>query len=53
MRKPYVDGSVGLPFFSKISLHGSVERIRQFGLPVAIELIEKPAADNEQDDGGN
>jgi uncharacterized protein (TIGR04141 family) len=50
MRKPYADGSLGLPFFSKISLQGTIERIRQFGFPVAIELIEKPASDGETDD---
>jgi uncharacterized protein (TIGR04141 family) len=49
MRKPYADGSVGLPFFSKVSLQASVQRIMQFGLPVAIELIEKPASDAATD----
>lgn len=48
MRKPYVDGSLGLPFFSKVSLQAAVERIRQFGLPVAIELIEKPSSDEDE-----
>lgn len=41
MRKPYRDGSLGIPFFSKVSLQAAVERIRQFGFPVALELIEK------------
>ena len=50
MRKPYADGTVGLPFFSKVSLLASVERITQFGIPVAIELIEKPASDAAADD---
>ena len=50
MRKPYADGTVGLPFFSKVSLQASVERITQFGFPVAIELIEKPASDAAIDD---
>ncbi|EJM67012.1 sporadically distributed protein, TIGR04141 family [Pseudomonas sp. GM50] len=43
MRKPYADGSIDLPFFSKVSLQAACERIRQFGLSIAIELIEKPA----------
>jgi uncharacterized protein (TIGR04141 family) len=45
MRKPYADGSIGLPFFSKVSLQAAAERIAQFGIPLAIELIEKPASD--------
>ena len=43
MRKPYADGTLGLPFFSKVSLQAALERIAQFGIPVALELIEKPA----------
>ena len=43
MRKPYADGSLGLPFFSKVSLQAAAERIAQFGIPLAIELIQKPA----------
>lgn len=43
MRKPYADGSVGLPFFSKVSLQAAAQRVEQFGLAIAIELIEKPA----------
>jgi len=45
MRKPYADGSLGIPFFSKVSLQASIEKIRQFGFPVALELIEKPKGD--------
>lgn len=45
MRKPYADGTIGLPFFSKVSLQAAVERIKQFGFPLAIELIQKPASD--------
>lgn len=45
MRKPYADGTLGLPFFSKVSLQAAVERIQQFGIPVALELVEKPASD--------
>lgn len=51
MRKPYADGTLGLPFFSKVSLQAAVERIQQFGIPVEIELIEKPASDSASDDG--
>lgn len=46
MRKPYADGTLGLPFFSKVSLQAAVERIEQFGIRVEIELIEKPASDS-------
>lgn len=45
MRKPYADGSLGLPFFSKVSLQAAAERIAQFGIPLSIELIAKPASD--------
>jgi uncharacterized protein (TIGR04141 family) len=50
MRKPYADGSLGLPFFSKVSLQAAAERIAQFGIPVAIELIQKPADDGAEID---
>lgn len=46
MRKPYADGTLGLPFFSKVSLQAAAERIAQFGIPLSIELIEKPASDD-------
>jgi uncharacterized protein (TIGR04141 family) len=45
MRKPYADGTLGLPFFSKVSLQAAAQRIEQFGLAIAIELIEKPAGE--------
>lgn len=51
MRKPYADGSIDLPFFSKVSLQAAAERIGQFGIPIAIELIEKPASESAADDG--
>lgn len=41
MRQPYKDGTLGLPFFSKVSLRAAAERIQQFGFPVAINLIRK------------
>ncbi|MBF4210158.1 sporadically distributed protein, TIGR04141 family [Pseudomonas donghuensis] len=47
MRKPYRDGSLDLPFFSKVSLQAAVDRIDQLDIPVALEIIEKPA--NEHD----
>lgn len=50
MRKPYADGTIDLPFFSKVSLQAAAERIGQFGIPIAIELIEKPASDGTADD---
>jgi uncharacterized protein (TIGR04141 family) len=34
MRKPYADGTLGLPFFSKVSLQAAAERISQFGIPL-------------------
>lgn len=45
VRKPYADGTLGIPFFSKVSFQATAERIEQFGIPVAIELIQKPASD--------
>jgi uncharacterized protein (TIGR04141 family) len=51
MRKPYADGSIGLPFFSKVSLQAAAERIAQFGIPLSIELIEKPASDEAAEEG--
>ena len=50
MRKPYADGSLGLPFFSKVSLQAAVGRIEQFGIPIAIELIQKPSSDEAGDE---
>lgn len=47
MRKPYKDGTLGLPFFSKVSLQAAVRRLEEFGIPVAVELIEKPASDGD------
>lgn len=41
MRKPYNNGNLGIPFFSKISLQGAVRRIEELGISVAIELIQK------------
>jgi uncharacterized protein (TIGR04141 family) len=51
MRKPYADGSLGLPFFSKVSLQAAAERIAQFGIPLSIELIQKPASDDAAEEG--
>jgi uncharacterized protein (TIGR04141 family) len=49
MRKPYKNGELDLPFFSKVSLQAAVDRIDQLDIPVALEIIAKPA--NEQDGG--
>ncbi|NCE84308.1 sporadically distributed protein, TIGR04141 family [Pseudomonas sp. Q1] len=49
MRKPYKNGELDLPFFSKVSLQAAVDRIDQLDIPVALEIIAKPA--NEQDEG--
>lgn len=48
MRKPYKNGELDLPFFSKVSLQAAVDRIDQLDIPVALEIIAKPA--NEQDE---
>lgn len=53
MRPRYADGNLGLPFFSKVSLQAAVERLKQFGIPVAIELIEKIAPDSSDGDDAN
>ncbi|WP_164547145.1 TIGR04141 family sporadically distributed protein [Mesorhizobium sp. M6A.T.Cr.TU.016.01.1.1] len=50
MRKPYADGTLGLPFFSKVSLQAAAQRIEQFGFAIAIELIEKPAGEAAEDE---
>jgi uncharacterized protein (TIGR04141 family) len=50
MRQPYVDGTLDLPFFSKVSFQAAAERIQQFGFPLAIELIEKPISDTASSD---
>lgn len=42
MRKPYANGQIDIPFFSKVSLQAAAERIAQFGLSIAVELIQKP-----------
>lgn len=53
MRKRYADGTIGLPFFSKVSLQATAERLAQFGIPLSIELIEKPASDDPDGDEGD
>jgi uncharacterized protein (TIGR04141 family) len=50
MRKPYADGSFDLPFFSKVSLQAATERIAQLNIPVALEVIPKPAGENADGD---
>ncbi len=42
MRSPYKkSGTLGIPFFSKISLRAVVERIRLMGFNVEVHLVEK------------
>lgn len=41
MRQPYKDGTLGLPFFSQVSLMAAADRLKQLGFPVALNLIEK------------
>ena len=43
-------GALGLPFFSKISLRATVERIRLMGFKVEVHLVEKLDADNQAND---
>ncbi|HGM5581261.1 TPA: DUF6119 family protein [Pseudomonas putida] len=50
MRKPYRNGDLDLPFFSKVSLQAAVDRIERLDIPVALEIIAKPA--HEQDELG-
>lgn len=50
MRKPYRNGELDLPFFSKVSLQAAVDRIDQLDIPVALEIISKPASDKVEDD---
>ncbi|MFK8399918.1 DUF6119 family protein [Pseudomonas sp. BGr12] len=45
MRKPYKDGSLDLPFFSKVSLQAAAERLEQLDIPMALEIIAKPAGE--------
>lgn len=42
MRKPYVDGTIGIPFFSKVSLQATARRLEELNISVAVELIKKP-----------
>jgi uncharacterized protein (TIGR04141 family) len=49
MRAPYKkSGALGLPFFSKISLRATAERIRLMGFKVEVHLIEKLDEEHEQ-----
>lgn len=50
MRKPYRNGDLDLPFFSKVSLQAAVDRIDQLDIPVALEIIAKPASDQGGED---
>lgn len=45
MRRPYRDGSIGIPFFSKVSAQPSIQYIRKLGVSVGIELIPKETRD--------
>ncbi|WP_323614932.1 DUF6119 family protein [Pseudomonas putida] len=48
MRKPYRNGDLDLPFFSKVSLQAAVDRIEQLDIPVTLEIIAKPAHEQEE-----
>jgi uncharacterized protein (TIGR04141 family) len=48
MRSPYKkSGTLGIPFFSKISLRAVVDRIRLMGFNVEVHLVEKLGGDAE------
>lgn len=51
MRKPYKDGSLDLPFFSKVSLQAAADRLEQLDIPMALEIIAKPAGELGGDEG--
>ncbi|MCB4764087.1 MAG: TIGR04141 family sporadically distributed protein [Sulfurovum sp.] len=50
MRKPYRDGSFGLPFFSKVSLKNASQRLTDFGYKIGFSWIAKTdvRADDEE-----
>lgn len=41
MRHRYVDGSIGIPFFSKVSFMATCDRLRRTGMNIRKEIIEK------------
>ncbi len=41
MRHRYKNGKMGIPFFSKVSVHSSLEQLQNMGFRVAIDLVEK------------
>ncbi|ANI34873.1 hypothetical protein AA098_15820 [Pseudomonas sp. JY-Q] len=41
MRPPYKGGSLGIPFFSKVSFMAACDRLRRTGMKIGKELIEK------------
>lgn len=41
MRKPYKDGTYGLPFFSKVTLRNSAKRLEDLGYKVSFSWIRK------------
>lgn len=41
MRHRYVDGTIGIPFFSKVSFMAACDRLRRTGMNIRKEIIEK------------
>ncbi|WP_405121410.1 DUF6119 family protein [Pseudomonas petroselini] len=41
MRTRYANGSISIPFFSKVSLIAACDRLRALGVNIGLELIEK------------
>lgn len=41
MRKPYKDGTYGLPFFSKVTLRNSAKRLEDLGYKVSFSWVKK------------
>jgi len=41
MRHKYSDGTIGIPFFSKVSMMAACDRLRRTGMEIRKEIIEK------------
>ncbi len=50
MRKPYRDGSFGLPFFSKVSLKNASQRLTDLGYKIGFSWISKTEDRTEEDE---
>ena len=50
MRDAYTNGTVDIPFFSKVSFQSAVDKLNKLNFSVAIELIEKIKTTQSYDD---